>query len=290
MGVRQSLLGTILLRGGPAIAFSLVWGLTLAIPTATGQPLTLQGRRWLVVDQRSGNVAFTPYEGTIRQAQIGDRLTSVGDVLTTGADSSARLEVDQQTGFVMLAEKSQIQVRSLSITRNGGHITHLNVNKGQVRLRVRPLTNPDTQLELYTPAGVSGVRGTDFGITVQNNGQTGVATIEGSVSTSAQGETVTVGANFQSTIIPGEPPTPPEPLRNDPTLFIEQLSAIPNSDLARIVGSTDTVNLLEIADQQKQLNREGRFDVVVPISEDRRISARVTTPLGTAQQYELVVP
>ena len=217
------------------IAIIFLLGLTLSI-TAAGAPLTLQGNRWLVVDQRRGDVTFTPYQQSSRQVQIGDRLTNVGDVLTTGANASARLEVDQQTGFVMMAENSQIQVRSLSITRSGGRITHLNVSKGQVRLRVRPLTNPDTQLELHTPAGVSGVRGTDFGITVQTDGQTGVATIEGSVFTSAQGETVTVGANAQSTIIPGEPPTPPEPLRNDPALFIEQLSAIPNSRLARVVG------------------------------------------------------
>ncbi len=277
-------------RSRQSLLVAIAIGFTLITTAIGGESLTLQGSRWLVVDQRSGSVMFTPYQQAGRQVQLGDRLTGVGDMLTTGANASARLEVDQQTGFVTLAENSQVQVRSLGITRSGGRITHLSVTRGQVRLRVRPLTNPDTQLELHTPAGVSGVRGTDFGITVQNNGQTGVATIEGSVHTSAQGETVVVGANLQSTIIPGEPPTAPEPLRNDPTLFIEQLSPIPNSTLARVVGKTDTVNLLEIANQQKQLNREGHFDVVVSISDNRRISARVITPLGTEQAYELMVP
>ncbi|MEO0769286.1 MAG: iron dicitrate transport regulator FecR, partial [Cyanobacteria bacterium J06649_4] len=163
-------------------------------------------------------------------------------------------------------------------------------------LRIRPLTNPATRIEMYTPAGVSGVRGTDFGVAVGPDGQTGVATFEGRVASSAQGQTVTVNAQQQTIIRPGEPPTPPQPLRDDPTLFIETLRVLPNQvdaagrALAQVVGSTDPANLLELNIQQRLLDREGRFDITLPVVANGRIPAVVTTPLGTSQKYELLVP
>lgn len=256
-----------------------------------GQSLTIRGDRWLQITELSGAVELIPQGGSRRQAQRGDRLTEVGDTLRTGPNASARLEVDLQTGFVTMAENSRLQIQALSITRSGGRITELSVDRGQVRLRLRPLTNPGTRIEIHTPAGVSGVRGTVFGVSVQPSGQSGVATIEGSVATRAQGQTVQVGANLQSLIVPGEPPTPPEPLRDDPTLFIEQLIPMAGRSVVRIVGSTDVVNLLTIAEQPQSLDRQGRFDIEVALSSSaRRIPADVITPLGTKQAYELVVP
>ena len=241
-----------------------------------------------MVTALSGKVDLTSYRGERRQARRGDRLDHVGDMMTTGANASARLDIDIATGSVTMAENSQLQVQTLSITPSGGRITELLVSRGQVRVRVRPLTNPDTRLEIYTPAGVSGVRGTDFGVSVQPTGQTGVATVEGRVSASAQGQTVLVGAALQSSIYPSEPPTPPEPLRNDPTLYIERLTA--SGATVRIAGQTDSVNLLDIGDQHQTLSRTGRFNLSLPLPRDRRIEAMVTTPLGTQQKYELAVP
>ncbi len=287
---------------------ALIIGFMLAMTAASVQSLSIQGRRWLTVDQLSGSVDFIPYGESAREAKIGDRFSNVGDMLVTKADASARLEVDQRTGFVTVAENTQVQVQALSITSSGGRVTELAVNAGQVRLRVRPLTNPGSRLEIHTPAGVSGVRGTDFGVTVQFDGVTGVATAEGSVATSAQGKTVAVVANTQSSIFPGEPPTEPEPLRDDPTLFIERLVTLPGSEpgntMVQVTGYTDTVNLLEINGDPKNLDRAGHFNLVVPLlgelgttpsaepapSSDLRIQAKVTTPLGTEQRYEILVP
>lgn len=274
-----------------SLLVAIALGLVLTIGTAFGQSnLTIQGDRWLTITQLDGPVELVAAGGSKRAARRGDRLTSVGDTLTTGTDASARLEVDQATGFVTMAENSQLRVQALSITSNGGRVTELAVTRGQVRLRVRPLTNPASRLEIHTPAGVSGVRGTDFGVTVQPNGRTGVATEEGSVFASAQGETVNVGSQLQSTINPGEPPTPPVPLRNDPSLFVRVLSPIRGQQAVRLAGHTDSVNLLKINGELQALGREGEFDQVIALDGGRRITALVTTPLGTEQRYELVVP
>lgn len=268
--------------------------ITSAFLAHAADSLTIEGDRWLAIANIQGSVTLQASNGAARQAQIGDRLDSVGDILVTGTRASARLAVDQAVGSISVAENSQLQVRTLSITSNGGRITVIDVLRGQVRLRVRSLTNPDSRIEIQTPAGISGVRGTDFGVTVQPGGRTGVATSEGSVYVRAQGETVSVSANLQTTIIPGSSPNSPEPLRDDPTVLIKALSAIPgsvpNHPMARLVGTTDPVNLIQINDESKTLTSAGRFDVVVAMDTERRVQMSVLTPLGTEQQYAFVVP
>ena len=255
---------------------------------ARGWPVSVRGDRWLAVSATRGGVELSARSGQRRPARRGDRLDRVGDTITTGANASARLDVDTATGSIAMAENSQLRVQALGITANGGRITELLVSRGQVRVQVRRLTNPETRLEIHTPAGVSGVRGTDFGVAVQPTGQTGTATLEGQVLVSAQGQTVTVDTAFQSLTRPGEPPTPPEPLRNDPSLSIETLRVRGSS--VQIVGQTDPVNLLEIDNRLQALSRAGRFDLTLPLPGNRRIEAVVTTPLGTQQRYEIAVP
>jgi len=282
-------------RGSFLIAMLLGWLMTFGSAHAQ-QGLSVRGDRWLNITQLNGYVEIIPREGGRRQARPGDQLDSVGDVLITGPAASVRLEMDEAIGVITMAENSRMQVRTLSITDSGAYLTDLFVSRGQARLRIRPLTNPATRIEIYTPAGVSGVRGTDFGVSVGLDGQTGVATFEGRVAASAQGQTVIVGDQQQSLIRPGEPPTPPERLEDNPALFIETLIALPGEfdaagrQLARVSGYTDDVNLLELNQQQRRLDRQGRFDIVLPMSAGRRIPAAVITPLGTRRVYELLVP
>ncbi|MEM9150128.1 MAG: hypothetical protein AAGB19_06700, partial [Cyanobacteria bacterium P01_F01_bin.3] len=78
-------------------------------------------------------------------------------------------------------------------------------------------------------------------------------------------------------------------------LFIEVLRSASGRDeqgrsLVEVAGFTDVVNLLTVDNEPQSLSRDGRFEVSVPLPENRRIPVLITTPLGTNQQYELVVP
>jgi hypothetical protein len=44
-------------------------------------------------------------------------------------------------------------------------------------------------LEISSPSGVAGVRGTVFGVAVDPKGKTGISTLEGAVATTAKGQT-----------------------------------------------------------------------------------------------------
>ncbi len=154
-----------MLKVRPTLLLAALLGLILCLAPAHGQLWRIEGARWLSVTQANGNVELVP-GGSVRPAQKGNRLSQVGDQLITGRNSSAQLAVDLGIASISVAERTQLQIQTLSITQSGGYVTQLLVHRGQARLRVRPFTNPNSELEIYTPAGVGGVRGTDFGVSV----------------------------------------------------------------------------------------------------------------------------
>ncbi|MEA5515213.1 FecR family protein [Nodularia sp. UHCC 0506] len=254
---------------------------------AADRRLQVTVKRWLEVRRPIGQVLHS--RGNKSQpARSGLKLQAVGDAIITKQNSSAVLAIDIGTGFIQVAENTNINIQKLERGRRGEQITQLQVKSGQVRLRVRPFTNPASRLEIKSPAGVAGVRGTDFGVNVRQNGLMGVATLTGGVATTAQGQTVLVKAGFQNITIPGQPPSKPVPLQDNTDLNIRQLSA--NGNQIRIIGSVDPVNLLIIAEQEWNTDASGRFDITVPLLPNGRVEAVVVTPLGKKQLYELAVP
>lgn len=252
------------------------------------QTIPVRVDRWLEVRQVSGSVQVV-LNGRSQTARSGQRMSAVGDSMTTGSGASAILAVDTSVGFVIVAENTSFRITQMRATSSGGRVTELNVSRGQVRLQTRPFTDPETRLEIQTPAGVSGVRGTVFGVTVPPDGRMGVATERGAVITSAQGQEVSVPAGFQNVTFPGEAPMPALPLKDDTTLDIRILRAV-DENTVQVTGQIDPVNLLVVQDQTQTLDRLGQFDLRLPLSADRRIRMTVNTPLGNRQVYELVVP
>lgn len=255
-------------------------------PTAA-ETVTVRVNRWLAIRQLSGDVTYLR-GATSRRARVGDRLQRVGDGLSTGMESSASLEVDTRIGTVEVGESTKLQVQSLEVTETDGHITRLRVDQGRVRLQIRQFTNPDSRLEIDTRAGISGVRGTEFGVNVFPDGKMGVATLEGSVLTSAQAQDVEVPAGFQNITIPGEPPSPPVPFTNEPRLDY-QIERIIRRGIRRIqfTGQVDPTSSVLIQGQPQPIDRDGRFNLFFPAPSRLRRTVTVITPLGQEQTYEL---
>ncbi|WP_016952355.1 FecR domain-containing protein [Anabaena sp. PCC 7108] len=271
---------------GNLIFFMFALVITLHASAADNQ-LQVKINRWIEVTRINGQVLYSRGQSS-QPARSGMRLESVGDTITTKQGSSAVLIIDTGTGFINVSENTTISVDKLQMGENGERITELQVKTGQVRLQHRPLTNPSSRLEIHTPAGVAGVRGTEFGVSVQDNGKMGIGTMKGSVAITAQGQTKLVNAGFQNLTIPGEPPSEPVPLREDTILDIRQLIA--NNKQVKIVGIIDPVNLLVIAKQRLNIGSNGQFNITLPLPTNRRLEAFVVTPLGKKQLYELAVP
>ncbi len=252
----------------------------------SARPLSVRLERWLELRNISGTVDARQ-GGQWRPAQTGQRLEVIGDGIRTGAGSLARLVVDTDVGFVGVSENTILSIIDFYITQRGGRVTKLDVSRGQARVFVRPFTNPDSHLEIRTPAGVNGVRGTDFGISIQPSGRSSLVVLEGGVASEAQGVSVPVNAGFQNYTIPGEPPSEPVPITEDPSLNILRLERRGSTII--IEGSTSTVNLLVIDDETQEVDPDGNF-VLELSAPGNQIDATVVTPLGTTQVYELVVP
>ena len=258
---------------------------------ADAQSLRIRVNRWLELRNMSGTVDYFQ-SGQWRQAQIGQRLGAVGDGVRTGPASLARLAVDTEVGFVSVSENTTLRVMEFYTTPRGGKVTELDVSRGQARVFVRSFTNPDSRLEIRTPAGVNGVRGTDFGISIQPSGRSALVVDEGSVVSAAQGESVLVNAGFQNFTIPGEPPSPPVPITEDPNLNLLRLERRRQQGESILIleGNTFPVNLLVIDDETQQIDLDGNFELQLPLSGRQSIEVTVTTPLGKIQVYELVAP
>jgi hypothetical protein len=263
-------------------------GLLLVAMASTAQPIQVRVDRWLAIQQVTGNVTYLTSQRSL-PARVGIRLQTVGEGVATGANSATTLGVDTGIGTIQVSERTSLRIQELRLLPDGARVTSLRVTTGQARLQVRRFTHPNSQLEIETPAGLSGVRGTVFGLAVHPDGKMGVATLEGSVATSAQGQSVLVDSGFQNLTIPGEPPSQPVPIQDQATLQLRRLVAVGNSN-ARVVGRIDPVNLLTIDEHVQVVDRTGEFDLTVPMPINRQIKIVVTTPLGTRQVYELAVP
>ncbi|MBW4524549.1 MAG: FecR family protein [Phormidium tanganyikae FI6-MK23] len=261
---------------------------SIQIP-AIAQPREVNVRvdLWLSIQQTAGIVSYDRPSGS-RAARVGDRLEAIGEGITTGTRSRADLVLDTGVGVINVLEYTSLKVRRLDIAPDNGRITHLNVTHGQVRLKLRRFTNQGSELQIQTPAGLSGVRGTEFGVVVQPDGKTAIATLSGSVVMTAQGVQVGVPARFQNLTIPGEPPTTAVPLRDDPALTAEFVKLLDRGTRkVRIVGQVDPVNAVTMNGVSQTIDR-GEFrspEFLVPSF--LRINVIVTTPLGKTQAYEL---
>ena len=254
------------------------------------QSLQVRVDRWLEVRQITNDVTFE--RGAMRRAAVvGDRLQAVGDRIITGNNSTATLFVDTGVGAVEVGEKTILRVRQLDVATDNGRITRLEVPTGNVRLRVRPFTNKGSQFEIQTPVGVSGVRGTEFGVAVQPNGKTGLAVLEGRVVTAAQNHAVGVAQGLQNFTMPREVPSTPVKLTNDTSLRYDfEMMVERGVRLARLRGQVDPVNSVTVDGVPQVTDRQGVFQSNLrSVPSYLRMQVIVTTPLGRTKTYALAL-
>jgi hypothetical protein len=236
--------------------------------------------RNLEVTRIVGSVTFL---NSPTRLKVGDRLTQVGQGITTGARSTALLQLDDAIGAVNVAEQTSFTIRELSTTSNGGKVTILEVKRGQIRVNVRTFSNPQSRLEVRTPAGVAGVRGTDFGVAVGNDGQTNVMTQEGIVGVTGAGETVGVQEGYATIVVEGEAPTEPRPIYENLQVTLASARWDSAKRSWQVMGMTDPFNFVWINEQQVQVAENGSFTLNYPDIPRDVQSVRVLTPLGSTK-------
>ncbi|NET49281.1 MAG: FecR domain-containing protein [Merismopedia sp. SIO2A8] len=263
------------------------------VPSAMAQHATpqknlrLQVDRWIEVEALSGTVSYQQ-AGSIEPAEVGDRLQQVGDAIRTDQNGRATLRLDTDAGRIDVAPETSIRVQQLTSTSDGGKITRLQVMEGHARLQVTPFNHPDSALEIETPAGTAAVRGTTFGLNVDQDGTMSLATLEGEVWVEAQGEGVSIQPGFRTVVIPGNVPQFPQTQTQGALLTPKILQEVEGRAELRVHIIPGT--LVTVDGVTTSIGPTGELNLTVPMPENRTIAISLLAPSGQRQEYQLIIP
>lgn len=285
------------------LALLLLAGILVAVsvPVFAGGPprrsqQQISQERYLECSEVSGDVTYYSnrfLKQVQRPAKVGDRISRPGEGIRTGANSSVNLATDNGIANSRMSQNSNLAIKNLGRQPNGATTTELSMNQGQVRSKVRRFTNPRSNFTIQTPTGVAGVRGTDFIVIVQPNGETQIITVEGLVAVSGGPEnqqvTEEVGAGNFAIVRPGNPPTKPSSFNGDARVSLEVLPA-PETGKVRVSGEVNPINSVFLEGQSLSVSPTGEFEAVVSLPPGGILRLLVRTPLGKEQVYELKLP
>jgi FecR protein len=241
--------------------------------------------RWLRVQASTGDVTMAPPQ---RKAMLGDRLSKIGDRLITGKDSSAELWIDDGIGRLEVGESTELQILRLEQLPNGAKRTHITITGGTVKLKLRKLNNPGSNVQIFTPAGTAAVRGTIFGVSLNHRGISGVAVQQGVVIVTGVNQKLPVRVGFGRVLVPGQPPSKLRAIPGKPRIFdIHYQHRGSNQVLLR--ANTDPGNLVQVADQPIDIDEQGNFQTLVSDVQEHLISVQITTPLNTSKHFRLTI-
>jgi hypothetical protein len=265
----------VLLAGGLIVGVSPAWA-------GGGGPL--QQSRYLEVREVQGNVTSQQ-----QPVQVGDRVQARATAITTGEDSGTTLVLDNDTGTVAVSENTQLAVDQVSTTPSGGQQTELSLQEGEVRANIQTFTNPESSFRVNTPAGVAGVRGTEFSVVVLPTGETRVTTFEGLVEVTAQGQTELIQPGYFSQLTPGQPPTEPRPAPEDTRLRFQFVTEA-GVERLQVTATVPARSEVLVNQQPLPVSPAGEVSAVVDIPGDRLLRMVVRDPFGIEQVYELALP
>ncbi len=241
--------------------------------------------RWLRVQTPTGNVDLDP---PLRKANPGDLLSKIGDQLITGKDSNAELWIDDGIGILEVGASTNLKILRIERLRSGAKRTQLVIKGGSVKLRLRKLRNPRSNVQIFTPAGTAAVRGTIFGVSLNGKGISGVATLRGSVVVTGQGQKLPVRAGFSRVLVPGKPPSKLRALAETARLFDIRYQHRESGQVL-LRANTDPGNLVQVAGQPIDIDEQGNFQTLVSNGQEHLIPVQVTTPLNVSQRFRLTI-
>lgn len=258
-----------------------------------------------------------------RPVTVGSTLET-GEELVTGENTTVRFRIEGRGGSIEVAEFSRFIVGnlasgaidleilqgratfalpSLSETNSAGLENFLTAATG-----LKTLESPDiSQINLddnpgiaqnsargnynfrvRTPTGVTGVRGTAFGVDVGPNGQTGVSGVSGTVVAAAQDREQSVNGGQYVVISPNSPPTLVEstPPHAELKVLVHQTRG---GNRVRVFGQVDRLDLVYINGQAIETDPDGKFAVILDRPTSRLLRFVVRGPAIRERVYEIPV-
>lgn len=244
--------------------------------------------RYLVIRRLQETVNYSRKNQPARPAVLGDKLVRPGDQIETGLDSGATLVFDDGIASLRVSESTTVTLSLLDLLPDGGKRSRISVRGGQVALSVRRFNRKSSKLEIDTPAGVAGVRGTIFGVAVDRRDRSTIAARSGVVSASAQGQTLLLPGGLESLVPLGKPPQPPVATPTAARIYRVSYERLADNQV-RLSAYTDPGNLVRLFNEPIDTDLQGNFSFVRPLPADRFLPVEITTALGAQRTFNLTV-
>jgi ferric-dicitrate binding protein FerR (iron transport regulator) len=202
-------------RAAIGFAVTLVFVIALGLLLRTQFQTSL--KQEVSVAAAAGTVLALPPDSEIWQPLTEDTLLDSGTQIRTGEDSSVLLTYPDDSKTVA-APNTELEILQMSSLPSGNRrIILIRQNLGQTLNLVQPSDSANSIFEIQTPAATVTVRGTEFSVSVSDEGVTEVKVIEGTVEVTAMGMTVTLNVGQSTTVSPGDQPAPPESILPTPS-------------------------------------------------------------------------
>ncbi len=303
-----------------AETFSFTENPTLENYLAQGDSLITQATSTLRIEEIRG-AGMATING--RPVSVGSTL-EIGEELVTGENTTVRFQISGRGGSIEVAEFSRLVVGnlasgaidleiikgratfalpSLSETNSAGLESFLTAATGMKTLEISDFSqiNPDDHpaiaqnssrgnynFRVRTPTGVTGVRGTAFGVDVGPNGKTGICGVSGTVVAAAQNQEQSVNGGQYVVISPNSPPTLVEPTPPDAKLKV-LVHQTRGGNRVRVFGQVDRPDLVYINGQAIETDPDGKFAVILDRPTSRLLRFVVRGPAVRERVYEIPV-
>ncbi|VAW87347.1 hypothetical protein MNBD_GAMMA16-276 [hydrothermal vent metagenome] len=182
---------------------------------------------WLKIKRPPVRVLELTGEVSVISAQTGvatllkpDSILLMGDEIQTGLNDNVLLEF-LDNSRLLLQKNSRLIFETENTYNNKGVLDiRIRLPHGRIETIINPDKKKGTRFEIHTPAAITGVRGTNFRVSMEKNEKIGRTEVtQGKVAVSGTvGKTIVVPANFGTVVTVGQTPSPPSRLLPPPDL------------------------------------------------------------------------
>jgi len=235
---------------GSKIRVPLAW---LSTRPTSAEVIALQGDVQLRRLPEQGSQASPLF----RQLSLTDHLI-LGDVITTGADSSVAIRFADASSVTVL-QHSELIFDHLSEHDETGMVdSKLRLNQGTAEASVTRQLRGIARFEIHTPSAISAVRGTHFRTTyVEKEDAARVEVLGGGVEVKAEGVNQLVPAGFGTRVKKGEVPIKPRELLPAP-----EVKTLPNV-ITQVTQNVRWFPVSEASSYRIQLSTSEHFSTLI---------------------------
>lgn len=168
----------------------------------------------------SGVVQLGADEGALRKAELLMPIL-IDELVDTGPDGQALIELKDGSG-IRLARSTRVKMTRINVAESGERSISLSVLRGQIEAEVRTAAQ-GSSFEVSSRVAVASVRGTEFRLTAEPQGDSRLETLEGKVrlgsALSPSTQAVDVAAGLGSHARQDGRVETPQPLPPPPTVI-----------------------------------------------------------------------